>query len=57
VRLVTEFVLDRWIVSALLSEGSSRETCPVLLHSQNVLEVLVANGRYECASSGRRERQ
>jgi hypothetical protein len=49
VRLGTAFLLDRWIVSALPSEGLSHETCPVLLHSENVLEELAANGRNMCA--------
>jgi len=49
VRLVTSFLLDRWIVLALPSEGLSHETCPVLLHSENFLEELAANGCHECA--------
>ena len=49
VRLVTSFLLDRWIVSALPSEGLSHETCPVLLHSENVLDELAPNGQNKCA--------
>jgi hypothetical protein len=49
VRLVTEFLLDRWIVSTLVLEGLSHETCPVLLHSASVLEELAANGSNERA--------
>jgi hypothetical protein len=45
VRLVTEFLLDRWIVSALVLEGLRHETCPVLLHSANILQEFAANGR------------
>ena len=49
VRLVTSFLLDRWIVSALPSEGLSHETCPDLLHSENVLDELAPNGQNKCA--------
>jgi hypothetical protein len=49
VRLGTAFLLDRWIVSVLPSEGLSHETCPVLLHSANIRQEFAANGRNVCA--------